>query len=808
MSQAVPEHSTPTVPTPPIAPARATGASDVRLLVTRLTVVLNRRRAYDAAHPMVRQAEEALLDTLRTVLGGGRTLTLGVAHRELLVDGAPFPQGAAAGRELAERLHRRSVGGVTLHGSVTIDGLRTAIGWLALDPSAPLAGLAAAPSGDRRGRSAGLEEPPEVPGFSIARVPYDRLALQQHAAEQQRGLQNIWRSLAEAALLQVAMSDRRADADGPDADSTDADSTDAGSADDAASATSGPDGADRSGRAMDALAEPAGDDVPAEALADAIEVAIKDRSRAREVGYVLQRMALELREVPPEVRSAVAERLRDLLLRLRQSSLAAIVDALGDDETRHRFMTSLVDVLPASAVVDWLERTASLTEQQISHHLLRVLAKLSSLASDQQPGARVSRDFRDAARRLVDEWTLADPNPSEHDALLDYIAIETLAPAEGRRSPIAVPEAPSDLPPAHLDALRLVQMACELDVVGEDTVVAARRLVDEGQHRLLLDVLAAAPGTRAPAALGDTVVSASALRRVLLATPFDAAEAKLLLSHARVAHAPVLLDALAEATQRSARRVLLSTLRDFGPELLPLLVRQLDPGAAWYYLRNVLVLLRDLLAESGPDAPERLRAPLYLSFLDHPQAQVRAEALRLVLDLPTSRSIGLLRAIDDQSNRVAAIAIDALIAFAGDESLATSVRSESEAFAQRLALLVDEHRFEPELLGRAVRAMQIDASASTREWLLGHVTRRSRFLRRLRLTEGRPSVLAALRVLTLVHAGDAQVDDVLAQVDKCESGDLRRTTVERARDERAAADRPAGPARSAPASPTPAGAAA
>jgi len=408
----------------------------------------------------------------------------------------------------------------------------------------------------------------------------------------------------------------------------------------------------------------------------------------------------------------------------------------------------------------------------------------------------------------VDEWTLADPNPSEHDALLDYIAIETLAPAEGQRSPIAVPEAPSDLPPAHLDALRLVQMACELDVVGEDTVVAARRLVDDGQHRLLLDVLAAAPGARAPAALGDTVVSASALRRVLLATPFDAAEAKLLLSHARVAHAPVLLDALAEANQRSARRLLLSSLRDFGPALLPLLVRQLDPGAAWYYLRNVLVLLRDLLAESGPDAPERLRAPLYLSFLDHPQAQVRAEALRLVLDLPTSRSIGLLRAIDDQSNRVAAIAIDALIAFAGDESLAASVRSESEAFAQRLALLVDEHRFEPELLGRAVRAMQIDASASTREWLLGHVTRRSRFLRRLRLTEGRPSVLAALRVLALVHTGDAQVDEVLAQVDKCEASDLRRTTVERAREERAAANRPAGPARSATASPTPAGAAA
>lgn len=719
---------------------RAAEPAGVRLLVTRLTVVLNRRRAYDATHPMVRQAEEALLDSVRSVLGATRSIALGVAHRELLVDGLPFPQGGAAAHELAERLHRRSVGAVTLDGRTAIDGLRTAITWLAIDPgtsAGSAAGHGSPPDEDRRGRGMAADPPPEVVGFQIARVPFDRLALQLRADERLRDLRALWRSLAQAAL------------DAPAGDAAD-------------------------------------EEVAPDVLAHAIDQASGDPHRVEKVGFLLNRMALELRDVPPDVRHEVALRLRDLLLRLQQSSLVAIVEALGDDDTRHRFTTTLVDVLPASAVVEWLERTVSMTEQQLSHHLVRILAKLSTVAGDAHPASRVSSEFRDAARRLIDEWTLADPNPVEHDALLDFIAVESRAPTGAPPMSPSMTPAPDDLSAGSLDALRLVQMACELDVVGEDTRLAAQRLAEEGRHRLLLDVIAAAPGPRAPVALGDVVVSPAALQRVVLGTPFDAADARRLLAHARLTHAPLLLEALAVAEQRSARRVLLGTLRDLGPGLLPLLVRQLDPGAAWYYLRNVLVLLRDLLAEAGPDAPERMRAPLFLSFLDHVKSQVRVEALRLALDLPSSRSIGLLRALDDQSSRVVAVAIDALLAFAADDGLAASVASETDALAQRLALLVDEHRFEPEVLARAVRAMQIDASTGTRDWLLGHVTRRSRFLRRLRLAEGRPTVLAALRVLTVRHGEHPAVEAVVAQAAQCEPGDLRRKVVEQALIERRA----------------------
>lgn len=706
MSDAVPSGSThdqtPSA-TPAAPPARALDPAGVRLLVTRLTVVLNRRRAYDAAHPMVRQSEEALLDAVRSVLGTNGAIALGVAHRELLVNGAPFAQGGAAAQELAARLHRRSVGALTLDGRLGIDGLRAAIAWLAIDPTSPVAGHAPPPDADRRGRDTLADQPPDVAGFQIARVPFDRLALQRHADERLHEANALWRSLAQAALHAA-----------PDMDAAEA-----------------------------ADAEPDADVAP-DVLAEAIDRARVDAPRARRVGGLLHRLALELRDVPPETRTAAAQRLRDLLLRVDRAALTSILEALGDDETRHGFATTLADVLPASAVVDWLERIATMTEQPLSPHQLRLLAKLARVAGDDRATSRASGEFRETARRLLDTWTLGDALPVAHDAL------------------------------------RLVQMACELDVVGEDTRLAAQHLVEQGQHGLLLDVLAAAPGLHAPAALGDVVLSPAALRRVLLGDPFDATEARRLLARARVEHAPLLLEVLAVAEQRSARRVLLVALRDLGPSLLPLLVRQLDPGAAWYYLRNVLVLLRDLLAEAGPDAPERLRAPLFLSFLDHATPQVRVEALRLALDLPTSRSIALLRALDDQNSRVVGVAIDALLAFAVDETLAASVASESEAFAQRLALLVDEHRFDAEFLARAVRATQIDDSAATRDWLLGHVTRRSRFLRRVRLAEGRPTVLAALRVLALRHAGRPAVDAVLAQAATLEPVDLRRKAVAQA----------------------------
>jgi hypothetical protein len=85
---------------------------------------------------MVMQAEQALYESLQGALRGRAAITLGVAHRELLVDQVPVAQGGATARELAGRLHRRGVGAITLSAGLSLDAVQRALTWLAHDPNA------------------------------------------------------------------------------------------------------------------------------------------------------------------------------------------------------------------------------------------------------------------------------------------------------------------------------------------------------------------------------------------------------------------------------------------------------------------------------------------------------------------------------------------------------------------------------------------------------------------------------------------------------------------------------------------------
>jgi hypothetical protein len=733
---------------------------------------------------MVAQADEACFAAAAALLQEGRSLTLGVAHRELLVDGEPFPAAGAAGRELAGRLYRRGVAALTIDAGLTLDELRTALAWLA--------------------RERDTSPPPVVPGLLIVPLSFDRLALLQRGSDVQREVRRLWHDLArvalEDAMLDAAQRPTRGDAapadagegadegadhrpdNRPDAAGTGPEhaSVDGAEAKVANAEHAGTEGTGEPASVEGGDAPPARDLSPEALVTELDRLIAHDRRRAGHAGYVLQRLALDLRDAPDELRVPVAERLRHVLLHLQATSLGAIFEELEPARARHQFITTIADVLPATAVIEWLERAAALTGQAISHHLLRVLGKLATLADARETPTRTTDTFRDAARAIVDEWTLADPNPRGHDALLAQLSGERTAPARERsvgtlRFPLDETASPQ------AEALRLVQLACELDVAGEDARAAAERLVERGEHRQLFEVLSEAPGTQAATTLSALAISPASLRRVLLAEPFDAAEARALLAHATPTHAPAMLEALAEASQRSARRLLLDGLKGFGPALLPLLVEQLAvPDAPWFFVRNVLALLRELLADAPADAPERLRAPQYLAFLEHPQAQVRLESLRLLLDLPSSRGVALLRALDDRSARVVAAAIDALLAAAATPDQARSLRAETAVLAERLGRLVDEQRGDPDMLARAVRAMGIDGAPRTRDWLLAHVSRRTRLLRRLRLAESRPTVIAALQLLAERFATAPPVAPVLALARKEAPHDLRRAAVERA----------------------------
>jgi hypothetical protein len=748
-------------------------------MLVRFTIALNRRRAYAPTHPMVVQSDEGLHQALRAVLSNRPSFTLGIAHRELLLDLTPVEGGGAATRELAERLHRRQVGAITVQAGVSSEAVATMLAWLAADPHSASLRAESDPAPeqpitpDPNAAPQAPDTPPVIRDIHLTKIAYDRLVLHGGELERDASMAALWRALAAAALTDAPPDPLRLHA--PEPMRREAAASGDASSDGLARGTEpGDSGNEALESELDRLAE-----APAEELADAIAGRTHEAAYARRVGVVLQTIAAQLRTAAPEVRREVATRLRSVLLRLGGSPLAAIIRASGNAAEQRRYVASLIDVLPAVAIVDWLEHMANSTDEQLSHHLLRILTKLSTHSGDRRASAERSDAFREAAQALIAGWELDDPNPIEHSSLLDHIVVGHVAPAApltpARADREEIGESDRERPDD--EALRLVQMACEIDVAGAESLQAARALVAAGHVTLLLSILEAAPGRRAAAAFHDTITSREPLLHALLKEPFDAGAARALLQDIPFATAPTLLDALEHARVRSARRLLLNTLQGFGAPLIPLLQTRLNAAAPWYFIRNLLLLLRDVADAAQEQAHTSASDASLRAFLDHPQEQVRIEALRVLLDSPGSRDLAIRRALEDRSPRLVAAAIDALVSGSGADG--TGSRVMPREVAARLMRIADSPDLEPELAARSVRALSSASGPLVRDWLLALAGRRTRLLRRRALADG-PIALAALQVLASTYRHDPAAAEHLELARQLNPRDPRRLAVDAA----------------------------
>lgn len=786
-----------TTPTLASAPLAATGGFDIRPVLVRFTVALNRRRAYAPNHPMVSQAESALHEALQEALAARSSFTLGVAHRELLVDQVPVEHGGATARELAERLHRRGVGAITLAAGLTLESLQGALDWLAHDPHATTSRIAlgvatteSMPPPDEQ-----ADAPPTAPGLIIGRIAYARLAMSDEEGETDREVASLWRSLAavafDADIFGGGRTTRAAEqpAGSGTARGDRTDSANDGSANDGSAAGgSSDDGVSGTcDDASEASAATSEETLPGELssrdVARLIAAHGNDDEFIGRVGSAVHSIAMRLRIATPAVRQEVAARLRAVLAQLSQSELGAIIRAAGQADAQRQFISALLDVMPASSIVEWLELTANATDQQLSHHLLRILTKLSVHTGPQQSAANTPDAFREATQALVAGWELDDPNPIEHGELLDFIAATERGPIDSALETAAPPPDlhEQDRPAPDEMHVRLVQMACEINTAGSDAMSAAQSLVVAGHTALLFTWLAAAPGRDAARALHAAVTAPDTLLRALLREPFDTSAARALLADLEVSAAPALLDALERARPRSARRLLLTALTAFGPALVPLLLHRLDASPPWYFVRNLLLLLRDVSSDSGTVHDAHSPHRNLHTFLRHEQEQVRLEALRLLLELPEQRDAAIRQALDDRNERVVALAIDALTSHAASMGARTALLSRD--MTTRLMRLVDAQEHDAELHARAIRALVYTSNPMVRDWLLTQVRRTSRILRRPALADAQPSVLAALHVLASRYATDPRVAPTLALARARDARDPRRLAVERLRTE-------------------------
>jgi len=150
-------------------------------------------------------------------------------------------------------------------------------------------------------------------------------------------------------------------------------------------------------------------------------------------------------------------------------------------------------------------------------------------------------------------------------------------------------------------ATRVLQIALEVDQFGEDSQDAAQQLLDQGGLSDLMQWITDAPGRNAAAALRNYISSPIAIKATLLREPLDQVAARSLLTSLGEDSCDVLLEVLCDAEGRATRRLIYDRLREFGPALAPRLSQRLE-GAPWYFVRNLLALMRDTAMVDGSTA--------------------------------------------------------------------------------------------------------------------------------------------------------------------------------------------------------------
>lgn len=170
----------------------------VQSILSRLAMAIARRRSYADGHPMAVQADEALTAALTAYLAGETSLALGVANRELLLDGAVLPATSTVVRDLATRLHGMGIGAIKLQRGVTVEAVTQLVRLLS-----------------RRLNDPTLQDPlPSINGIALGRIDYEQLGLADAETSRTESAQ-LWRALAERMLGSVGESDEASEAVSP-----------------------------------------------------------------------------------------------------------------------------------------------------------------------------------------------------------------------------------------------------------------------------------------------------------------------------------------------------------------------------------------------------------------------------------------------------------------------------------------------------------------------------------------------------------------------------------------------------------------
>ena len=415
-----------------------TGSADATLpqdhadLLIELAVAVHKNAIYPGTHPLLVASVDSLARRMSVLLDHTATLSIGVARRQLIIEGVATDEEHPILRDLAARLHRHQIGALRFTRGIEREEVAEVLATIAID-------------GSRVEQPLGLMGPEVLQRWRNARLfplSFDQLELiedglddfateGEDSRESRTRAAQLWIGLARAALARET-------------------------------------------------SEPASTDPTA--VARAIDEHQGDSAYDQiVVGYMLQ-IADELNTDEKRAAGPLRDRVSKLVRQMEPRTLKRLLAMGGDTAQRLRFAINASHGLTVDAVVDVVRAAAEVSGQSISSSLVRMLSKLAANAERSTGSAvqvRSDAELRDQVRRLISSWDLDDPNPDDYNAALDSIA---------RHSTTHEADAGGEADPQ-----RMLQLALEVSIIGPHTERIFTQLLGRPDVTALLDLLEDAP---------------------------------------------------------------------------------------------------------------------------------------------------------------------------------------------------------------------------------------------------------------------------------------------------------------------------
>src|SRR3954451_1923858 len=657
----------------PRSRAVSTLARELADFLVEFSIVLHKRSMYPAGHPHLIDSADRFVRRMTLLLETRDSVTLGVARHRLVIDTVTTDANNALLRDLAHRLHRHRIASVHLTRGASLAEIESVLAALSSDPQ-----RGEGPVGKRLDRVGPWSH------IRLRPVGYDRFELRDSDGADETGPEesaprDSWVELAQLAL---ASEDR---ADFPDTDPV--------------------------------------------VLADTIGRKSGEVTYDRVVLSYLARVADEMSRRRGGAQDQLALRISKLIGALNPETLRRLLEASADGAERRQFVLNASQILAADAVMEVVEAAANVSHQTISHSLLRLLHKLAHHAEVGLPAIRAEADgaLRRNVARLIGDWELEDPNPSEYNVILEGMARRASTEFSLVNLQIGC------------DPEVLIKMALELDCVGPpvyaavDTLLACRELVR------IANYLDTGPQTRATQRIWDYVATPQRLELELAASPLDSEAVRILVERIGTDAAGSLLDRLASASDRSTRAAVMKQLLAMGPAAGTAAVTRL-PNAPWFLQRNILVLLGRLGVWPDGFSPEEYAADA--------DPRIRREAIKMLLDSAAHRTAAIIQGLHDADDGILGLALSSVLDSCPPEAMSHLERIAADPKRQADARVL------------AIRAVARNGTRTALRLLRQLALPPRRWLRR-RLAPKSPELLAALSGMAAHWRNDPVAAEVL-----------------------------------------------